>query len=136
MAKSGPKVKPLAVAQILAWADAWHREWGAWPGMHSGPIPGAGLTWLAVHSALREGVHGLPGGDTLAKLLARERGRPDGRGPLADPRKRAEALHLRAEGWTLAAIGERFGVSRQAVQRTLRRVAAGHKRPGRKRRER
>jgi hypothetical protein len=74
----------------------------------------------------------LPGGDTLAKLLARERRRPAPVRPLADPAKRAEAQRLRAEGWTLAAIGERFGVSRQAVQTALRRAAVGHKKPGRK----
>jgi hypothetical protein len=32
------------------------------------------LTWAAVEAALREGLRGLPGGDTLAALLARELG--------------------------------------------------------------
>jgi hypothetical protein len=130
--KAGPKAKPITVAQILRWADAWHAQTGDWPTMYSGPIPGAGTSWIVVHRALTCGTHGLPGGDNLAKLLHRKRGRQDGRGPLADPAKRAEAQRLRAEGWTLAAIGEHFGVSRQAVQVTLRRAAAGHKKPGRK----
>jgi hypothetical protein len=135
MAKSGPKVKTITVAQILRWANAWRAEGGEWPGTKSGAVAGAGLSWLAVDRALNVGVRGLPGGDSLAKLLARERGRPDGRGPLADPLKRAEVRRLRAEGWTLQAIGERFGVSRQAVQVMLRRAAAGHKKPGRKSRK-
>jgi hypothetical protein len=125
-------VKPITVAQVLAWADAWHAEKGRWPGSHSGAVPGAGVKWHAIDQALFAGTNGLPGGDSLAKLLRRERGRQDGRGPLADEAKRAEAQRLRAEGWTLAAIGEHFGVSRQAVQVTLRRAAAGHKRLGRK----
>jgi hypothetical protein len=33
-----------------------------------------GQTWLALDSALRNGHRGLPGGDSLARLLARERG--------------------------------------------------------------
>jgi hypothetical protein len=125
-------VKPITVAQILAWADAWHARKGDWPDMFSGAILGAGTSWLAVHDALRFGRRGLPGGDSLAKFLYRERGRQDRRGPLADPAKRAEAQRLRAEGWTLQAIGERFGISRQNVQVTLRRAAARHKRPARK----
>jgi hypothetical protein len=132
MAKSGPKVRPISLAQILRWADAWHAETGDWPGSHSGPVAGAGVNWHAIDQALFAGTNGLPGGDSLAKLLYRERGRQDGRGPLADPAKRAEAQRLRAEGWTLAAIGEHFGVSRQTVQVTLRRAKVGHKRPGRK----
>jgi hypothetical protein len=98
-------------------------------------IPGAGLTWYFVHRALKIGLRGLPGGDSVTKLLRRERGRQDGRGPLGDPVKRAEAQRLRTEGWTLQAIGEHFGISRQSVQVTLRRAAVGHKPLGRKRRQ-
>jgi hypothetical protein len=87
---------------------------------------------LVVHRALNAGTHGLPGGDTLAKLPHRERGRQDGRGPLGVPVKRAEAQRLRAEGWTVKAIGAPFGVSRQTAEVTLRRAALGHKRAGRK----
>jgi hypothetical protein len=55
MAKSGPKVRPITLVQILAWADAWYTEKGDWPGTYSGPIPGAGLTWRAVNEALNAG---------------------------------------------------------------------------------
>lgn len=37
-----------------------------------------------------------------------------------------EAAHLRAEGWTYVAIGERFGVSRTAVARRVKTYAASH----------
>jgi len=63
------------VRQILAWADAHHIQHGAWPNKRSGPIAGAnGETWSAVNGALHLGQRGLPGGSTLAKLLAQERG--------------------------------------------------------------
>jgi hypothetical protein len=66
---------PLTVAQILAWADAYHARNGHWPKQRSGAIGGGvGLTWGHIDAALRRGELGLPGGDSLAKLLARERG--------------------------------------------------------------
>ena len=61
--------------QILAWADAHHRRTGAWPKARSGPILDApGETWLAVNTALELGGRGLPGGDSLPRLLWRRRG--------------------------------------------------------------
>jgi hypothetical protein len=77
---------PLTVAQILGWADAHHARAGEWPGVLSGPIPEApGETWKAVNMALYRGFRGLPGGDSLARLLRRRRrrqrrGRPPGVG--------------------------------------------------------
>ncbi len=66
---------PLTVEQILAWADAHHTRTGRWPVAKSGEIPEApGQTWAAVDAALRAGVRGQPGGDSLARLLARPRG--------------------------------------------------------------
>jgi hypothetical protein len=66
----------LDVPQILAWADAFHERTGHWPLATSGPIPeSAGDTWQAVHSALRCGNRGLPGGSSLARLLAEHRGK-------------------------------------------------------------
>jgi hypothetical protein len=68
-------VPPLTEKQILAWAEAHRLRTGEWPKVQSGPIAGApGETWLAVDSALREGLRGLPGGDSVARLLARRRG--------------------------------------------------------------
>jgi hypothetical protein len=65
----------LTEAQILIWADCYRKRTGRWPIQRGGAILGArGLTWGAVSQALREGLRGLPGGETLAGLLARERG--------------------------------------------------------------
>ena len=79
------RVSPLTTGQILAWADAHWRRTGDWPKAISGPVAGAaGLTWAAVESALRIGSRGLPGGDSLARLLRRARGLRERRG---GPRK-------------------------------------------------
>jgi hypothetical protein len=61
----------LTVEVILRWADAHHRWTGEWPGTASGPIAGAaGETWDGIDLALRRGNRGLPGGSSLALLLA------------------------------------------------------------------
>src|SRR5262245_61677913 len=62
----------LTTEQILAWADAHHARTGEWPRQRSGPVPEApGLSWAGIDQALRYGRRGLPGGDSLARLLAR-----------------------------------------------------------------
>jgi hypothetical protein len=69
------RVPRLSEPQILRWADAHHERTGAWPTSHSGAIPDApGENWGAVHVALQRGLRGLPGGSSLAQLLARSRG--------------------------------------------------------------
>jgi hypothetical protein len=61
--------------QILAWADTHRERTGKWPTGKSGPIAEApGETWLAVESALVDGKRGLPGGDSISRLLVRSRG--------------------------------------------------------------
>jgi hypothetical protein len=66
---------PLTIAKILLWADAYYRATGTWPTAESGAIAGApGETWLRVETALRNGLRGLPGGTSLARLLAQTRG--------------------------------------------------------------
>ena len=70
-----PGKSPLTVRQILEWADAFHADTGQWPKRHSGSVSrGANDTWLAVSQALGEGLRGLPGGSSLAQLLAAKRG--------------------------------------------------------------
>lgn len=65
----------LAEEQILAWADAHHARTGKWPTERSGPVPEApGNTWAQVSACLRHGYRGLPGGSSLARLLADRRG--------------------------------------------------------------
>ena len=71
---------------------------------------------------------GRPGGH-LAMPKPRPSSRKPGetRGRPADEARRAEAVRLRVKGLTLAEIGRRMGVSRQAVQLMLSRAigAAG-----------
>jgi hypothetical protein len=66
---------PLSIPEILAWADEYHRITGGWP---RAKLPPKGLplgeSWTAVNRALGEGLRGLPGGDTLARLLQKHRG--------------------------------------------------------------
>jgi hypothetical protein len=73
---SNRKNRPrLTEELILTWADPHFERTATWPVQLSGPIPEApGETWLGVDAALRIGGRGLPGGDSLATLLARERG--------------------------------------------------------------
>ena len=88
----------LRVKQILAWADAHLKATGNWPTAECSPreIPGSGgERWTAVDHALRGGARGLPGGSSLARLLAVHRGVPNrptgmkarmaGRGELTPP---------------------------------------------------
>src|SRR5262245_44095049 len=66
---------PLTIALILAWADDHKARTGDYPTTGSGAVLGApGETWRNLHQALRAGCRSLPGGDTLAALLVRERG--------------------------------------------------------------
>jgi hypothetical protein len=66
---------PYTIAQILKWADAHHARTGHWPHRFDGPIPNTnGETWAAVEMALNHGQRGMPGGSSLAQLLAAKRG--------------------------------------------------------------
>lgn len=73
---------PLSVAQIMSWADSHRARTGRWPSCTDGQVHGApGETWVNVNQALTKGLRGLPGGDTLLRLLRRSgRGVP-GRRP-------------------------------------------------------
>jgi hypothetical protein len=67
----------LTVPRILRWADTHHERTGRWPTAASGPVTGApGETWPAINLALDCGWRGLPGGDSLARLLVRRGRRP------------------------------------------------------------
>jgi hypothetical protein len=66
----------LSLKRILALADAHRARTGEWPTSYSGPVEGApGETWAAINLALMRGTRGLPGGSSLADLLAQKRGR-------------------------------------------------------------
>lgn len=63
---------PLRPEQILDWAREHHGRTGQWPNRRSGPVVAApGEVWGAVEDALLAGLRGLPGGDSVARLLAR-----------------------------------------------------------------
>jgi hypothetical protein len=66
----------LSIEKILIWADAHRARTGRWPVVASGPVGvSPGQTWQAVNQALARGGRGLPGGSSLARLLAERRGR-------------------------------------------------------------
>lgn len=72
------EIHRLTMKQILEWADFHHRRTGRWPVQASGPVRGApGEQWKNVDMSLRVGTRGLPGGSSLARLLARYRGVPN-----------------------------------------------------------
>lgn len=64
----------LQISAILSLADGHRERTGRWPSADSGPVADApGETWRALNRALERGSRGLPGGSSLAKLLARHR---------------------------------------------------------------
>jgi hypothetical protein len=78
----------LTVEQILDWADEHYAENGRWPHRTSGGISKTrGQTWRRIDLSLARGSRGLPGGTTLARLLAAARPRnsaPSNRGEPVD----------------------------------------------------
>lgn len=67
------KLPPLTIKQILKWADAHFARAGEWPTRQSGIVRGTGETWSKINTNLIEGARGLPGGSSLARLLAKKR---------------------------------------------------------------
>jgi hypothetical protein len=73
--RNSANLEALNIEQILAWADTHHERTGGWPGKDSGPIETtSGGSWACIDAALRKGTRGLPGGSSLAQLLAERRG--------------------------------------------------------------
>jgi hypothetical protein len=74
-ARNRANLPPLRVDKILGWARAHRRRTGNWPSSNSGLVAGTpGETWKSIDLALRWAYRGLPGGISLACLLARELG--------------------------------------------------------------
>jgi hypothetical protein len=100
---------PLTVEQILLWADYHRQQTGDWPSGKSGSIPGTGETWMGVDQALRAGCRGLPGGSTLAQLLAEHRGKRNRKRlpqlTLKDIRKWARAYRQATGRWPTSCSG-------------------------------
>jgi hypothetical protein len=100
----------LSEKQILAWAQSHFERTGQWPQVKCGPVLDAPReTWLAVDSALREGLRGLRGGSSLWQLLTEQKGaRNKARAPrltLKQILAWADAHHRRTGGWPMNASG-------------------------------
>jgi len=65
----------LHISEILKWADAHFERTGKWPKERSGRVAEPlNEKWCNIDLALRVGIRGLPGGWSLAQLLAERRG--------------------------------------------------------------
>jgi hypothetical protein len=100
----------LTYARILAWADAHRARTGNWPTKLSGNVHGEKReNWNAITSALYQGFRGLPGGCTLAQLLAVERGVFNRFAPpplrVGQILEWADAHHARHGAWPLTISG-------------------------------
>ena len=132
-ARNHMDVLPLTTERILAWADAHRERTGRWPIRSSGVIHEAeGEAWSTVEAALVVGVRGLPGGDSLAKFLARHRGVRNKQAlpPLSLDRIRewVDAHHRRTGTWPKPASGaipESHGETWAAVNSALARGGRG-----------
>jgi hypothetical protein len=68
--RSPGHLPPLSIPQVLQWAQAHHDRHRRWPTPSSGSIPEAPAEmWVKIDRALRDGLRGLPGGGSLARLL-------------------------------------------------------------------
>ena len=85
---------PLTIARILEWADDHHRRTGKYPHAATGPVLAQpDQSWHGIDQALSFGRRGLPGGDSLSRLLARERGHKPSRGRPSIPSEHTELMH-------------------------------------------
>ena len=106
---------PLTIKPILAWADAHHERTGRWPALRAGRVREApDMNWAVIDDSLRHGRRGLPGGSSLAQLLAKH-GRKRNRGAL--PRLTikqilawADAHHRRTGQWPKRFSGKVHGI--------------------------
>jgi len=101
---------PLSLALILAWADAFHLRNGRWPASRSGPLPEApGENWRSLDFALSSGRRGLPGGSSLARVLAQQRGTRNRQtlAPMTVPEilRWADEYHSRHGTWPVSTSG-------------------------------
>ena len=65
---------PLTYEMILKWADDHFKRSGNWPTCDDGAIRDQpGESWTNIDQSLRLGQRGLPGGDSLARMLDRRR---------------------------------------------------------------
>jgi len=73
--KTSRRKLPLTLATILAWADDHRARTGVWPTIRCGAVlANPNELWFNIDQCLRKGLRDLPGGDSLPRLLVRERG--------------------------------------------------------------
>ena len=118
---------PLTEEQILAWAGTHFKATGRWPVSSRATAQPAGETWAGIDRALRTGFRGLPGGSTLAQLLAQRCGvrNPMRLPPLTEQQILAWArAHFQATGqWPIkrsGAIAQSPGDTWVAIDKALR----------------
>lgn len=127
----------LTEDEIVVWAQEHRQRLGTWPTITSGPI---GLspddTWAAVDNALRDGLRGITGGSTLAKLLADKCGKRNHMDvpPLVveeilnwarDHQVRTGKLPTQDSGPVLAAPGETWCGINNALKKGRRKISGG-----------
>src|SRR5882672_7435911 len=66
----------LTEDQIVEWAKTHFQRFGRYPSGVSGPvIDASGENWQNIEAALRKGLRGLSGGDTVSRFLRRTVGK-------------------------------------------------------------
>jgi ribosomal protein S13 len=104
-------LRDLTIEQILKWADVHRSKTGAWPRSNSGAVSDApGEDWAIVDGSLSKGRRGLPGGSSLAQLLAEKRGIRNKKAlpklNLDQIRQWAAAHHQRTGEWPVRGSGK------------------------------
>ncbi|MDC0274489.1 hypothetical protein OAK91_07135, partial [Planctomycetaceae bacterium] len=59
----------LTYGWIAIQASEYYSEHGKWPNAYSGKIDGSDTTWASIDAALRIGLKGFPGGESLDRLI-------------------------------------------------------------------
>lgn len=108
--RNGTAFPTLPAEQHLDWMDTYRERAERWPTTEAGTIPEAGgQTWRAVDAVLRQGLRGLPGGSSLARLLSERRGVPNKKAllplTLVQVRSWAKAHHQRTGCWPTSRSG-------------------------------
>jgi hypothetical protein len=117
------RLPSLSIGQILKWADAYRKKTGRWPGVDSGEAA-PGETWERVNEALSRGHRGLQGGSSLAKLLAKRRGKPNKQAlppfSIEQILSWADAHHQRTGEWPRTISGPVEGETWNRINHALR----------------
>lgn len=94
----------LTIAEVLSWADAFYERTGEWPSKGSGGVwEPPDEKWINIDMALRLGLRGFHRGQSLARLLAKHRGKRNRKAlpkyTIAQILKWADSHHARVGHW-------------------------------------